>query len=417
MGLAMSDVERDRLRVMHELRAKRISQTGAAAVLGLCTRQVRRLYKAWIQEGDRALVHKSRGRPSPRRIEPALRRRVRRLLKEKYEGFGPTLAGEHLLAEEGIAIGRETLRKWMRQWSLEYPRRRPRPHRKRRPRRSCFGELVQIDTSVHDWLGEGGETAVLIALIDDATGRKFARFYASDGTESNMDAILRYILRLGRPMELYADRAGHFTQTLGKRGAGRDGSPATQIERALEQLGIKLILARSPQGKGRVERSHRTDQDRLIKKLRLQGIKTIADANRFLEEVYLPDANARFARPPAAPANLHRDASDYDLAAILCVHEARQVQNDLTIQVDGQCHQLLPPADVTGLAKTTVTIERRLDGALKVRRGSRYLDYEVLAERPPRPKKDRKKPKSTRKHRPSADHPWRRGCPREREEA
>jgi len=370
MELRMSRKERDRLKVMDQLVQEQITQQQAAQWLALSVRQVRRLQRRYEAQGDRGLMHRLRGRPSNRQIDASVREQALELLKDRYRDFGPTLAAEHLASDNAIAVSRETVRGWMRQCGLWAAQRKGRPHRKRRPRRACFGELVQIDTSVHDWLEGRGEPCVLITMIDDATGRKLMRFFPGDGTQTNMELIGRWIQRHGRPLALYSDWAGHFRQ-VPKR--GRKNGP-TQIERALAELDVRLIVAHSAQAKGRVERSHGTDQDRLIKKLRLAGVRTIEAANRFVEDVYLPQVNERFTVEPAG-SDAHRSAQGYDLAAILSVQEERVVANDYTVQVDSVTWQIERGEITGGLRRTRVTVERRLDGSMRLRWGDRYLRY------------------------------------------
>jgi len=373
MELRMSRKERDRLKVMDQLVKGRISQQQAAQWLALSVRQVRRLLRRYQAHGDAGLVHRLRGRPANNRIQPQVRECALELLRAKYADFGPTLASEHLAEDDALAVSRETVRGWMREAHLWAARRQGRPHRRRRPRRACLGELVQMDTSDHDWLEGRGERGVLITMIDDATGRKLQRFYGADTTASNMDLIGRWMQRHGRPLALYTDWAGHFKQTP-KRGHQAAPGP-TQIERALGELDIRLIAAHSPQAKGRVERSHGTDQDRLIKELRLAGIATLAAANEFLERVYLPRINAKFAVAPAGAADAHRSAAGYDLEAILSVQETRRVANDYTVAVDGVVWQIERGEIAGGLRGTRVIVERRLDGSLRLRWGDRYLRY------------------------------------------
>jgi len=391
--------------VIKELVQGRIGQKRAAELMGLCPRQVRRLQRDYEVRGDEALVHKLRGRPSNNRIGAGLWRRIKELMKNTYRGFGPTLACEHLAEDHGIVVGRESLRKRMRQWGCEYERRRSRPHRKRRERHHCYGEFVQMDTSEHDWFEGRGEEAVLITMIDDANSMRFERFYDADTMENNMRIIREYIERFGRPLALYVDRASHFKHTPGRRDPAKRKTFETQIQRALKQLEITMVLAGSPQAKGRVERSHGTDQDRMIKKMRLKGIATIEQANRFLDEVYLTDLNEKYSVVPRSPVNVHRDASGYDLDAIFCPHETRTVHNDLTIRVDNRFYQLQPPRGMRDLPKCRVAIERRLDGTLKVRRNNIYLPFTEIEQRPTQSAEAAEKP-STRKWRPPADHPW-----------
>jgi len=266
-------------------------------------------------------------------------------------------------------LGRTKVTGLMREEHLFAARRKPRPHRRRRERRAHFGELLQMGTSEHDWFEGRAPACSLIDMIDDATGVRLVRFFASDTTEANFDMIRQWIEAFGRPRDLYTDQANHFrpTQQTGKRPS------LSQIERALRTLGIGLIIARSPQAKGRVERHHGIDQDRLIKEMRLRGISGIEAANRFLEEIYLPRMNERFAVRPRRRRDAHRSAARFDLASILCPHETRRVAQDHTVSIDGALWQIEP--DGPSLAGQTLVVERRLDGTLRLRHGQNPVRF------------------------------------------
>lgn len=421
MELRMSQKERDKLKVLEQLKHGAITQGQAGARMGLCVRQVRRLLAGYLEHGDRAVVHKGRGKPSNRRTAPELEQRARDALKGRYRDFGPTLAAEKLAEHEGIALSRETVRRLMCQEQLFGGRRQVRPHRRRRPRRDCFGELVQMDSSTHAWFEERGPDCTLVTMIDDATGRKLLRFYPSDTSAANMAQMRRWLEIHGRPVAFYTDWATHFRQlsVAGHKAA------QTQIERALGELDIRLICAHSPQAKGRVERSHGTDQDRLVKELRLAGISDLARANEFLERVYLPRINEKFAQQPADPADAHRDVQDFDLAAIFSVQHTRRLANDWTIQFQGACWQILQGQHRGVPPKAVVTLEERLDGTLRVRHGDRYLRFEEAPSKGqqalaaalagegessglrPSSSPSPAKPTPKGKHIPPPTHPWR----------
>ncbi len=421
MELRMSRKERDRMKVMEQVQRGLMSQVKAAEVLRLSVRQVRRLEGRYRREGDMGLVHRSRGRPSSRRIDEAVRRRALEWIEHRYRDFGPTLAAEYLAREARIEASRETVRGWMIQAGIWRGSRKKRPHRRRRPRRRCRGELVQVDTSIHDWFEGRGETAVLITMIDDATNHVFQRFFASDTTVANMAIIGDYIARHGRPIALYTDWASHFKHTSHRKERRMMREKQTQIERALGELGIELIAARSPQAKGRVERRFGVDQDRLVKALRLNNISTIEAANRLLGEQYLPRMNEKFTSAPAEAADAHRGAQGLDLDAIFSVQETRRVANDCTVQFKGELYQIEAGEITDGLAGARVTVEQRLDRTLRMRWGDRYLGYRKLG--PARGPNDRRagdrsvglrppsrSPAKKRKpYVPPPDHPWRKG--------
>jgi len=279
------------MKVLAAVQGRRLTQVAAGRLLGLSERQVRRVLRRYERQGDAGLVHRWRGRRSNRKTPEAVRRRAVACLRRDYGDFGPTLAAEKLQERDQLVVSRETVRQWLMAEGLWRGRPRREPHRQWRPRRECFGELAQLDASLHAWFeGRGAAEPVLITLIDDATGRRMRRFYEYDGTAPTMDLLGRWLRQYGRMLAIYADKAGHLPvtrpPTADEARAGRE--PETQVGRALRELGIDYIPANSPQAKGRVERSHGVDQDRLTKELRLRGISTIAEANRFLEQQYTP---------------------------------------------------------------------------------------------------------------------------------
>jgi hypothetical protein len=387
----MTQRERDRLVVLKKAQKKLITQGQAAGELKLSERQVRRLLVKLREVGDRAVVHGLRQRPSNRRLSEETREKAVRILsQEVYRGFGPTLASEYLAKKHKIAIGRETLRQLMRQAGLWRSRKqRIEEIHEWRPRRSSRGELVQWDTSEHDWLEGRGEKFYLIHMIDDATSELMARFVPSDSTEQNMRLLWNYLERKGRPAAFYTDKAALFrTAPKVKRDQKqlprdeREESPPTQIGRALGELGIVWIAAHSPQAKGRVERSFGTAQDRLVKGLRVAGARTLKEANRYLEKEFLPWWNQHLVTAPANPVDAHRPLGpEHDLAAALSHVETRQVHNDYTIQLDGTLYQIERDGVCAGLRGAVVRAERRLDGSLAVRFRERYLPVRVCAVR------------------------------------
>jgi len=374
--IEMSQRERDRLKVLHGVQQGQFTQAKAAQLLGLSVRQVRRLQTRLEQAGDAGLVHGLRGRPSNRQLDPTLRRRVLREYRKHFVGFGPTLACEKLV-ELGLHVSPDTLRRWLLAEGLWQRQRRRDTHRQRRPRRACFGELVQMDTSLHDWTEGRGETMVLITMIDDATSRILARFYPADTLEAHFDLLGRWLEKYGRPLALYTDRHGIFEAH--KKGRP-DYSGETQFSRALGELDIRLIKARSPQAKGRVERSFGTAQDRWVKEMRLAKVKTLAQANAVLERL-LPEHNRRFSVAPAERADAHRGVGkSHHLSAILSVQERRVVSNDYTVRFENRVYQLDKPI-YPGERGGTVTLEMRLDGTMAIRFGDRYLKYHEIAAR------------------------------------
>jgi len=372
--IEMNRRERDRLKVLYGVVRGERSQKEAARLLRLTTRQVRRLVRRIEEQGDQGLIHRLRGRPSNRRLVGELRQKVLAEYRRVYEGFGPTFACEKL-AEQGLRVSHDTLRRWLMAEGLWLGQRKREKHRQRRARRECFGELVQMDTSIHDWLEGRGETMVLVAMIDDATGRIEAGFYPGETVEAHFDLLGRWLRKHGRPLALYTDRDTIFEPSCGGR---PDYAGQTQFGRALGELAIERITAYSPQAKGRVERLFGTLQDRWVKELRLANVTTMAQANALLRQKLVPEFNRRFTVAAARRRSAHRDLGpDHCLPAILCVQDRRSVANDYTVRFHNRCFQLHPPA-WPGLRRGKVIIEQRPDGKLRLRFDGHYLSYHEI---------------------------------------
>jgi len=410
----MTQRDRDRLVTLRKAKKRLITQTQAAEELELSVRQVKRLLYGLKKRGDKAVVHGLRGRPSNRRMEESVEKSAVKILgMEVYRGFGPTLAAEYLRKKHKIEASKETVRKWMMAGKLWRAKKdKVRQVHVWRPRRSRFGELVQWDTSEHDWLEGRGEKLYLIAMIDDATSRLFARFARHDSTAENMRLLWSYLEKFGRPLSFYTDKASLF-RTAEKRkrdepGVDKDAveMPPTQIGRALRELGIAWIGAHSPQAKGRVERNFGTAQDRLVKGMRVAGVKSIEEANRYLEEDYLVWWERELTVEPAEGDDAHRRLDkSHTLAASLSHVEMRQVRNDYTLRWDGQLYQIERNAIVGGLRGANVRVEQRLDGSLAVRFAERYLAVTLCAPAQKKPEMPpaKKKPRSPGRAQPGSD--------------
>jgi biotin operon repressor len=387
----MTQAERDTLVALKKAKKKLITQKEAAEELGITERHVRRLLRELKRRGDQVVAHGLRGLPSNRKISADTERKAVAILSlPVYRGFGPTLATEYLAEKHGIAVSRETVRRWMMEAKLWRGRKQHVEEiHEWRPRRSRVGELVQWDTSNHDWLEGRGERILLINMIDDATSRWFARFVASDSTVENMNLLEAYVKERGRPLGYYTDKASLFqTAVKTKRDGSRAGKqreelPPTQIGRALQELGIVWIAAHSPQAKGRVERGFLTAQDRLVKGMRVAGVKTLEQANRYLETEFLPWVNSTLAVAPASADDAHRRLEKHhDLAAILSHVEQRRVNNDYTFPLDAKVYQIARQDVCTGLRGAFVRVERRRDGSVAVRFRDRYLSVTECARQP-----------------------------------
>lgn len=391
----MNQRDRDRLVALKKARKKLITQREAAEELDLSVRQVQRLLEALEEHGDKCVVHGLRGRASNSKLDEKIEKRAIQFLTQPvYKDFGPTLASEYLAKKEGIEASKETVRQWMMRAGLwQGKKARVRKIHTWRERRSRVGELVQWDTSTHDWLEGRGERVYLIAMIDDATSRLMARFVRHDSTEENMRMLWSYLEKLGRPVAFYTDKASLF-QVAQKRKRDEPGvdkdpveMPPTQIGRALQELGIAWIPAHSAQAKGRVERNFETAQDRLVKGLRVEGIQTIEGANQYLAGDYLVWWERAMTVPAAHADNAHRPLDiSHNLAASLSHVEMRQVRNDYTLRWDGSLYQIERSAIVTGLRGAVVRVEQRLDQSVAVRYQERYLPVQCCSAAEPEPR-------------------------------
>ncbi len=402
--ITMSRRESKRLHVIHQALDRKVSQVAAAAVLGLSDRQLRRLIKRVRTEGDDGICHRSRGRASNNRILKKIKERALKLFKREYADFNLAHATEKLYEVHGIAISDETLRLWLNEAEVPYKKRRVKKHRQRRERKACFGELVQIDGSHHDWFEGRGPFCVFMGYIDDATGTVYGRFYDYEGTMPAMDSMKRYIRLYGIPQSVYLDKHTTYKSwakpTIDEQLSGRE--PMSHFEKSLAALEVEVIHANSPQAKGRVERLFKTLQDRLVREMRLRGIKNVDEANTFLD-AYLPKHNSRFRKQARLKADLHRPAPHArELDRIFCIKEERTVKNDFTIAYNGKLYQI---EQMTRAKK--VTVEARLDGSLHITYNGQDLRYRMITEQLPRetpgplPLFPAKKPWI-----PPTDHPW-----------
>ena len=426
---AMSRKEFDRGAVFERVKAGELALKEAAPVLRVSYRQAKRLYRRFRAEGPAGLVHRSVGRVSNRASPVADRERVLDLVREHYGGtrqrgagqrFGPTLVAEHLLEDHGLWVPASTLRGWMMDAGLWSRSRRSRPKTKRRERRAHFGELVQFDGSFHDWFeGRGaraGRRSCVMNMVDDATGTTLLRFGEQETIWAAADVLRAWIERYGVPRALYTDWKNVYKRspTSAEEAAGEEGH--THFGRMCQKLGIEIIAAGTPQAKGRVERSNGTQQDRLIKKMRLRGIADDAAANLYAESIYLPAYHARYAVLPASPIDYHlpRDPG-LDDDAVFCLEHKRTVGNDFVVQFGRQGLQLDAAARGRVPARSKVWVRETEDGELRVIQVSRIHGERECrwtpaalratgAEIPPAPEI----PKPPRKpNRPAADHPWR----------
>lgn len=384
----MSQTDRDRLVALNKADKRLITQRAAAAECELSERQFRRLLKRYRAEKDQAVIHKLRGRASNRKLEDKTRQKAIEILQQQvYRGFGPTLASEYLAKKHDLQVSKETLRNWMIGAGLwrDQKARAKRAHLWR-ARRERYGELVQWDTSTHDWLEGRGERIYLIKMIDDATSCLYARFVRADSTAANLEVLDQYVRRFGRPLGFYTDKAAHFVSTP-KKTRDPDAEPLqpTQIQRALTELRIGWIAAHSPQAKGRVERSFKTAQDRLVKGLRAARASTIEQANTYLEAEYLPEWERKFTVVPQCSDDAHRPlADDCNLEAILAHVEHRVITPDYTVRDNGKIWKIARADVHPQMRGVRVRVEHRRNGEVAIRFEGRYVS---VTECPAQPKR------------------------------
>jgi transposase len=413
--ISMSQRERHRLEVFSRVRRGEITLVKASELLELSYRQAKRCFGRYRNEGGKGLVHRLRGQPSNRQANAKQKRRILSLYEKKYHDYGPTLAAECLAEHDGATVPVETLRQWLLSAGLWRKQRRRKPYRQRRVRKEFFGELVQMDGSHHDWFEGRRGWAVLMVLIDDATSEVFAWFSEGETTIAAMEAFRGYVEHYGLPQALYVDRDSIYRcdreSTIAENLAGKE--PTTQFGRAMEELDVRVIMAHSPQAKGRVERVNGTLQDRLVKALRREKIGDLTAANRFLQKKFLPAFNRRFVKAAAQPADLHRRVPrGLDMERVLSIREARVVQNDWTLRFENRWFQLAEKHQKLSLAGRSATVCQCLDGRLELLYGGRELSYRELPAPPERRQEaGAAEIRSSQGQRPSADHPWRGGLP------
>ena len=411
--ITMTNKEGGRYEIIKNLIDGKINGTEASKQIGLCVRQIKNIKARVIKEGLKGIVHKGRGRSGNRRMPETQIDKIELIVKTKYHDFGPTLAAEKLDELHGMIIGKEKLRQLMIGWDLwkPKPRKANKEYRHWRQRKEYYGEMEQFDGSYHRWFEDRAPECCLLASIDDAkkeiTRLEFGR---GEGVIPVFTFWKGYVERKGKPISVYLDR--HSTYKQNQKSVFDDPNSLTQFQRAMEiDLGVKIIHAYSPQGKGRVERLFKTLQDRLIKEMRLAGISTIEEGNKFAEEIFIPKFNAKFSVVPQKKRNLHKPLTKFEsqnLDKIFSIYDARVVNNDFTVRFKCLWFQLSKIQSCLVLRKDRVQIEERIDGQIFISLRNKYLNYTLL---PGRPEKINVKPAVSKKIRytwkPAADHPWR----------
>jgi transposase-like protein len=408
---SMSLKERKRLVAFGRVKTGNLTVVAASELLGLSYRQTKRVWTRFQSDGDVGLTHRLRGRASNRKSQAELRQRALDLYREQYADYGPTLAAECLAKIDSVVVKVTTLRRWLTQAGLWERKRKRQPHRRRRPRRERRGDLVQMDGSHHDWFEGRRGWAVLMVMIDDATGTVLAKFYENESWASAADVFQHYARQRGLPRGLYVDQHGIYRPA---REPTEDEILAnlpveTQFGRALRQLDVELILARSPQAKGRVERMNGTLQDRLVKALRRAKIADLETANQFLEKTFLPEFNLQFGVTAVLPDDAHRPLlAGTDLARIVSIQESRVVAKDWTVRWNNQILQLPREAAEFMQSGCDVTVCEPLGGVLRLFAGEREVSWSLILAPPlPKPHLPTGPTGSSQGQKPAADHPWR----------
>ena len=410
----MSSRELERVEVMGRVASGGLKLVHAAEMLELSYRQTKRLWRRYRKKGREGLKHGHAGQASNRGKPKPLRRRVLQLIQKKYSGaeeerFGPTLAAEHLAEEDGIVVDHETLRRWMLAAGLWSRQRKHKKHCQRRERKAHFGELVQLDGSFHDWLEGRGPRGCLMNMVDDATGRTVARLGKEETIWAAVGVLRVWMEQYGIPRALYTDWKNVYKRKATPAEQLRGQVPLTQFGRMCQKLGIKIIAASTPQAKGRVERGHGVHQDRLIKKLRRQGIGSYEAANQYLQEKYLAEHNRRFARVAAEAEDYHRRKPPaWKLRQIFRLETERAIGNDWVIRHHGRYLQLRPGQRYRGSRKSKALVCEWEDGSLAIYHQGEKMAFTELPEAPPKAILPRPAVAQVRLRIPAKkDHPWR----------
>jgi len=410
--ITMTEKESKRYEIIKELIDDVIDGTEASKQLGLSVRQTKRLKARVREKGIKGVIHKNRGKSSNRKLSKEKRKEAVKLLKEKYSDFKPTFASEKLEELHNIKINKESTRQLMieeKLWTVK-PRKQPKNKHLWRPRKDNYGEMQQFDGSYHLWLEDRNEEMCLLASIDDATGKiTKAKFAENEGVKPVSRFWKEYIEENGVPLDIYLDK--YSTYKINHKKAVDNKDLMTQFERMMNQVGGNLITAHSPQAKGRVERLFGTLQDRLVKEMRLANIKTTDEANEFLKE-YIPKFNQKFSVVPDKKVDLHKKVNrrtKEKLPQIFSIQNTRKVNNDYTVMFETKYYQLDPTQDIVVYKKDEVTVEKHLNGEVKIRLRNTYLKYKELPERPKK-QCDIKLPAITQKKpsgwKPPVNHPW-----------
>jgi transposase len=386
--LIMNKQERLRKVVLEQYFAGFITRKDVCKRLNnISIRQLKRIISRYKRYGDKGLIHQSRGKRSTNAFPQEKKEKALALYKEKYLNFGPTFASEKLLEEDGLEVNTETLRLWLKAAGLWLPARKRKQHRKRRARRARFGELLQLDGSIHEWFEGSNKKQCLMNMVDDATGKTLAIMDTGETTRAAFALLKWWITEAGIPMAIYVDLKSLYISPKSLRVDENEEliEPEwlTHFSKACKKLGIEIIKAYSGQAKGRVERKHGVYQDRLVKELKLKKIITIEEANQFLSNGFINKLNEKFAKEPAEPQDAHIPLTpDNDLDQVLCWETTRKVKNDWTIQLNNQHYQIEKSEHYFALVKKKVTMRRHLDDSISLWYKENRLSFYPINEIP-----------------------------------
>jgi len=409
--ITMSTEEATRFAIVEQVVGDKLSQREAANKLGLSTRQIIRLVKRYRVEGINGLISKRRGIASNRKHGEGVKRQVKELFFKHYIDFGPTFASEKLLEKSGIKVNKETLRQWMLEWGIWKTKRRKKVkiHQSREPRK-CFGELIQIDGSPHDWFEGRAEKCCLLVFVDDATSKLMQLLFVPSGTTFGyFKAARKYVESYGIPIAFYSDKHGIFR--INAPESKNEGE--TQFQRLCRELEIELICAHSPQAKGRVERANGILQDRLVKELRLREISNIETANAYLPE-FMKTYNDKFAKVPKNDFDMHRklNKSADELDLIFSGQDERKLSKNLEFGYKNTIYQIQVTGQGYGLRHAKVTVCETLEGKIRLICMGKERAYKCYEKRRRvtevvDTKEINRKVDGFVRWKPAKDHPWR----------
>jgi len=380
----MTDEAQRRVKILEMVKEKQIKQTEAADRLGVSYRQVKRLFRTYKLNGDEALNHGLIGKQGNNRIDADIKESIMKIVRDDLQGYKPTFTAEKLYEGHGIDMQAGTLRKWMINENLWEKTKKMSKHRNRRQRKEHFGEMIQMDGSPHDWLGIGQELC-LMHMVDDSTNTSFGLFDTGETTDIALRCLNAWILKYGVPQSIYTDHGSVYyvdrETSLDEQLKGLKAR--TRFGQVCEDLGIEIIYANSPQAKGRVERANGVQQDRLISELRYKGIKTMEEANNYLQSTYWDKHNFKYSIKPVSDADYHiAMLKDQDLRNIICYREERKISLDFVVRLNNRHFQILREQKTEIMPRHEVSIKTWLDGSVHIFKKDIELNYrEIISQK------------------------------------